>query len=71
MLLIRRYPVPHTVSRPHGLLAAGLVILAIGLGAVVGNGLGAADALIAALVVATRAVERPDDPIPATVEVEP
>ena len=61
----------HTVSRPHALLAAGLVLLAVVLGAVTGNGLGAAYALIAALVVATRAIEAPAEPAPVRVEVEP
>ena len=61
----------HTVSRPHALLAVGLVVLAVALGAITGNGLGAAYALIAALVVTTRAFEPPRAPAPVRVEVEP
>ena len=58
-------------SRLHLVFAAGLVLLAVWLSAVLGNGLGAAYALIAALVVVTRAVERPAEPVPVRVEVEP
>ena len=58
------------LSRPHLLLAAGLVLLAVWLVASAGNGLGAAYALIAAVVVLTRAVERPAEPVPVRVEVE-
>ncbi|HMQ25994.1 MAG TPA: hypothetical protein PKA98_08395 [Acidimicrobiales bacterium] len=59
------------ISLPHLVLAVGLVLLAVWLGVTVGNALGSAYALIAALIVTTRGLERPTEPTPVRVEVEP
>jgi hypothetical protein len=52
-------------------ISTGLVVLAAWLGLVAGNALGATYSLIAATLVATRAVDRPAQPAPIRVEVEP
>lgn len=59
------------ISLPHLVLAAGLVLLAVWLGVTLDNTLGSAYALIAALIVMTRGIERPAQPAPVRVEVEP
>ncbi len=61
----------HQRSLPHLVTAAGLVVLAAWLGLASGNALGALYSLIAATLVATRGVERPCQPVPVRVEVEP
>ena len=61
----------HQRSLPHLVTAAGLVVLAAWLGLASGNALGATYSLIAATVVATRAVDRPVQPTPIRLEVEP
>lgn len=64
-------PVQRNLSRPHLVLAAGLVVLAAWLGALEGNALGTAYAVIATLVVLTRAVEHPVVATPVRVGLEP
>ncbi len=61
----------HRISLPHLVISTGLIVLAAWLGLVAGNALGATYSLIAATLVATRAVDRPAQPAPIRVEVEP
>ena len=58
-------------SLPYLVITTALVVLAAWLGLVSGNALGATYSLIAATLVATRAVDRPAQPAPLRVEVEP
>ena len=60
----------HRISLPHLVISTGLVVLAAWLGLVAGNALGATYSLIAAIVVATRAVDRAAQPTPIRLEVE-
>ncbi len=59
------------ISPAHLVLAAGLVLLAVWLGVTLDNALGSAYALIAAVIVTSRGLERPAEPAPVRVEVEP
>ena len=61
----------HRISLPHLVISTGLVVIAAWLGLVAGNALGATYSLIAATLVATRAVDQPAQPAPIRVEVEP
>lgn len=58
-------------SLPYLVITTALVVLAAWLGLVSGNALGATYSLIAAVVVLTRAVDRPSDRAPIQVKVEP
>ena len=61
----------HPISLPYLVISTALVVLAAWLGLASGNALGATYSLIAATLVATRAVDRPAQPAPIRVEVEP
>ena len=61
----------HRISLPHLVISTALVVLAAWLGLVAGNALGGTYSLIAAALVASRAVDRSTEPTPVRVEVEP